>query len=62
MTTGKQNKRTQTSIPQMGFEPTIVVFEWAKTVHALDCPATVIGSVAPTSKKMYVLLGFFIYV
>lgn len=28
----------------MGFEPTILVFEWAKTVHALDGAATVIGS------------------
>jgi hypothetical protein len=29
-----QNKRTQTSIPQMGFEPTIPVSERAKTVRA----------------------------
>jgi hypothetical protein len=29
-------------MPQVGFEPTIVVFEWA-TVHALDGTATVIG-------------------
>jgi hypothetical protein len=27
----------------MGFEPTIPAFEWAKTVHALDGAATVIG-------------------
>jgi hypothetical protein len=27
----------------MGFEPTIPVFERAKTVHALDRAATVIG-------------------
>jgi hypothetical protein len=40
----KQNKRTQTSMPQMGFEPTIPVFERAKTVHDLDRTATVIGS------------------
>jgi hypothetical protein len=38
-----QNKRTQTSIPQVGFEPTIPVFEQAKTVHALESTATVIG-------------------
>jgi hypothetical protein len=38
-----QNKRTQTSMPQMGFEPTIPVFEKAKTVPALDGAATVIG-------------------
>jgi hypothetical protein len=31
-----QNKRTQTSMPRVGFERTIPVFEWAKTIHA--CP------------------------
>jgi hypothetical protein len=36
-------KLTQTSMAWMGFEPTIPAFERAKTVHALDCPATVIG-------------------
>jgi hypothetical protein len=34
--TQTQNHRTQRSIPRVGFEPTIPVFEWAKTVHALD--------------------------
>jgi hypothetical protein len=38
-----QNKRTQTFMPQRGFEPTIPVFERAKTVHGLDCAGTVIG-------------------
>jgi hypothetical protein len=28
----------------MGFEPTITMFKRAKTVHALDTAATVIGS------------------
>jgi hypothetical protein len=37
----KHNKRTQT---YMRFEPTIPVFERAKTVHTLDRAATVIGS------------------
>jgi hypothetical protein len=37
-----QNKHTQTSAPQVGFEPTILVFQPAKTVHALDGAATVI--------------------
>jgi hypothetical protein len=32
-----QNKRTQTSMPQARFEPTIPVFERAKTVRASDC-------------------------
>jgi hypothetical protein len=31
-----QNKRTQTSMPRVGFETTIPVFERAKTVHTLD--------------------------
>jgi hypothetical protein len=35
-TTQTQNKRTQTPMPRVGFEPTIPVFERAKTVHALD--------------------------
>jgi hypothetical protein len=30
-------------MPQVGFEPTIPVFQRAKTVHALDRAATVIG-------------------
>jgi hypothetical protein len=38
-----QNKRTQTSMPWVGFEPTIPAFERAKTVHALDLLATVIA-------------------
>jgi hypothetical protein len=38
-----QNKSTQTSTPQVGFEPTISVFERAKTVHASDRAAIVIG-------------------
>jgi hypothetical protein len=31
-------------MPPVGFEPTTPVFERAKTVHALDSAATVIGS------------------
>jgi hypothetical protein len=42
-TTQRQNRRTQTSMPRVGFEPTIPVFERAKTVHVLDRAATVIG-------------------
>jgi hypothetical protein len=36
---------TQTSIPRVGFKPTIPAFEQAKTVHSLDRTATVIGSI-----------------
>jgi hypothetical protein len=30
-------------VPRVGFEPTILVYERAKTFHVLDCVATVIG-------------------
>jgi hypothetical protein len=42
-TTQTQNKCTHTSMPWLGFEPTIPVFQRAKRVHALDHAATVIG-------------------
>jgi hypothetical protein len=42
----QQNKRTQTSTPLVGFEPTIPMFERAQTVHALDRSGTVIGNVS----------------
>jgi hypothetical protein len=35
-TTQTQIKGTQTSMPRVGFEPTIPVFGRTKTVHALD--------------------------
>jgi hypothetical protein len=38
-----QNKRAQTSMPRVGFEPTISAFKRAKTVHSLDRATTVIG-------------------
>jgi hypothetical protein len=42
--TQTQNKCAQTSMPRMGFEPTIPVFKRPKTVYALDRAATVIRS------------------
>jgi hypothetical protein len=42
-TTREQNKRTQASMHRVGFEPTIPVFERAKTIHALDSAASMIG-------------------
>jgi hypothetical protein len=39
----EQNKCTQTTMSQVGFEPTIAVFEGAKTVHDLDLAASAIG-------------------
>jgi hypothetical protein len=41
--TQTQNKRTQTSILRVEFNPTIPALERAKTVHALDRAATVMG-------------------
>jgi hypothetical protein len=42
-TTQTQSRRRQTSMPWVEFEPTIPVFERAKTFHALVRAATVIG-------------------
>jgi hypothetical protein len=42
-TTQTQDKRTQTSMPRVGFEHTIPAFERAKRVHDIDRAATVIG-------------------
>jgi hypothetical protein len=39
-----EKKRTQTSMSQVGFEPTIPVFEKMKTVHALERMTTVTGN------------------
>jgi hypothetical protein len=41
--TQTQNKRKQTSMPWVGFEPTIPVLEVAKTFHAVDRMATVMS-------------------
>jgi hypothetical protein len=40
-------------MPRMEFEPTIPVFERAKTVHALDRAATVIGYFYRQGLKTY---------
>jgi hypothetical protein len=47
----KQNKSTQTSMPQVWFEPTIPIFERAKIVHALDRAATVICTLTVTGSN-----------
>jgi hypothetical protein len=44
-TTQTQKKRGDTFIPLVGFEPTIQEFVRAKTFHALDRAATVIGHI-----------------
>jgi hypothetical protein len=50
--TQTQNKRTQIFMSRVGFEPTIPVFERAKTVLALDRAATVFGDVNVMGYKM----------
>jgi hypothetical protein len=42
-TTQTQNESKQISVPRVGFEPMIPLFERAKTVHVLDRAVTVIG-------------------
>jgi hypothetical protein len=46
-----ENKRTQTYMPQVRFEPTTSVFERSKTVHALDFAAAVIGTQVPSNNN-----------
>jgi hypothetical protein len=58
--TGDQNKHTQISMSQVGFEPTIPVFERAKTVHALDLVAAVIGHF-PVYRHRYLPVSSQIY-
>jgi hypothetical protein len=41
-----RKKRTQTSMPLVGFEPMIPAFKLAKTVYALGRAATVIGLIS----------------
>jgi hypothetical protein len=43
-TTQTQNKRIHTSMPWVGFEPTILAFKRAKMVHALAREVTAIGN------------------
>jgi hypothetical protein len=52
-----QNKHGQTSMPRVELEPTIPVFERAKTVYALDCPVTVIGYAISVQLK-FLLCGY----
>jgi hypothetical protein len=56
-TTKTQNKRIQTSMPLVRFEPTIPVFKRTQTVHALDGAATAIGSWYCHRAESYVAFG-----
>jgi hypothetical protein len=42
-------------MPRVGFEPSIPVFERAKTVHALDRAATMIGNTNTTAPLLFLL-------
>jgi hypothetical protein len=53
----KENKRTQTSISPVRVEPTIQVFEQAKTVHALYHTANVIVSHYSADKLNVIMFG-----
>jgi hypothetical protein len=53
MTAQKQNKRTQASIPRLGFEPMTPVFKRERTVHALHRVATVTGPGSYTGHLMW---------
>jgi hypothetical protein len=55
-TTQTHNKRTQPSMPRVRFEPTIPVFERAKSVHALDRTATVTGIIMKYSWLIFIVL------
>jgi hypothetical protein len=46
-----QNKCTQTSMPQVEFEPMIQEFERAKTYNALDRAASVIGIIINSRRE-----------
>jgi hypothetical protein len=52
-TTQTQNRRTQISMPEEGFEPMTPVFKRVKTVHALDRAATVIWTCIFQTSEMY---------
>jgi hypothetical protein len=49
--TYKQNKRIQIFIPRLEFQPKAPVLERAKTVHALDCAAIVVGLAECTEEE-----------
>jgi hypothetical protein len=48
-----RNKRTQTSMPSVGFEHTIPAFKREETVHALDRAAALIGKWMITNDKFW---------
>jgi hypothetical protein len=51
-TTKTKSKRIQTLMPQVGFEPTIPVFERENAVHAFDRADTVTGTSGNHSREL----------
>jgi hypothetical protein len=49
-------------MPEVGFEPTIPVFEQGKTIHGLDRAATVIGCVLYAPCQLYRIIIIIIIV
>jgi hypothetical protein len=47
-------EKKQTSMPRVGFEPTIPVFERPKTFHALNGEATMIGNENLKFKMLFI--------
>jgi hypothetical protein len=52
------NKHTQTSMPGVGFEPMTPVFGRAKTVHAFDGTAIVVGRTTHQSTVVHDCKGY----
>jgi hypothetical protein len=42
-------------MPRVGFEPTTPMFEWAKTIHALDRAITVLGRLNDTVSQKNII-------
>jgi hypothetical protein len=54
--TTEKHTQTPNNHALIGFEPTILASEQAKTVHALDCSATVTGSATVRHKRFFLRL------
>jgi hypothetical protein len=56
--THTQNKSTPASMPLVGYEPTIPVFERVNTIHTLDRATTVISALDLLKPKLDTLFHF----
>jgi hypothetical protein len=60
-TTQTQNEGTQTSMPQVGFDSPTPLFKRAKTFHALDLAASLMGNVFHYGQIFSILRNYIIY-